>query len=47
MNPHRVRQLLPSLGAGSLWAMLGRALLVSVATTVVRVLVTHSLRKKR
>ena len=30
-----------------MWAYLGRAVLVSVATTVVRVLVTHSFRKRK
>ena len=30
-----------------MWGYLGRAVLVSVATTVIRVLILHSFRKKR
>lgn len=30
-----------------MWAYLGRSVLVAVATTVVRVIVMHSFRKKR
>jgi hypothetical protein len=30
-----------------MWGLIGRAVLVSVATTIVRVVLTHSFKKKK